>query len=85
MGEKSFSKSGMTRSDYRCNAVPGHRVCANKINKGSCPSCNGDITDTLCHGHSHNPHANIEKAIQMIGAKKTGKERDAIEDRAKDL
>ena len=73
LGTQPFTKTNMS-GGYLCNAVPGHSTCKGRINKGNCPSAYGDMTDTMCHGHSHNGAADIPAAKHAIGAKKATKE-----------
>lgn len=56
--------------NYLCREVPGHSACQKKIGKGRCPSRDGTIDTTACHGHSHNPHAKLPQAMQWLKEEK---------------
>lgn len=56
----------LQHGNYLCNEVPGHSACQKRISKGNCPSNEGDIDLTSCHGHSHNKKANLPKAMQWL-------------------
>ena len=52
--------------NYLCREVPGHSGCEKKINNCDCPSKEGAIDSSSCHGHSHNPSANLQQAMQWL-------------------
>jgi hypothetical protein len=78
MDDQLFSKSGMVSRDYLCNAVPGHSECKKRIGNDKCPSSHGAMTDTMCHGHSHNKAADVPAAKQAMGAVSANKEKTDI-------
>ena len=61
----TLNKTGLVGA-FKCNNVPGHSGCKARIENGDCPSAHGDVTPRACHGHSHNPEANMPKALEWI-------------------
>jgi hypothetical protein len=56
---------------FLCHEVPGHSGCRKKIDGNICPSRDGSADSTSCHGHSHNPQANLQQALQWIHESKS--------------